>query len=63
MPLFFSAKKHVYGQLRDAVKHSHHEELEKRSMGGKSFVLLFEWQRSVECCCRSSESQMATVAR
>ena len=32
------------------------------SMGGKNLVLLFEWQGSVESCCRSSESQMAAVA-
>ena len=32
------------------------------SMGGKNPVLLFEWQGSMECCCRLSESQMAAVA-
>ena len=40
-----------------------HEAPDKHSMGGKNLVLLvFEWQDSVECCCRSSERQMATVA-
>ena len=31
-------------------------------MCGKSLVLLFEWQGSVECCCRSREGQTAAVA-
>ena len=28
----------------------------------KTSCYVFEWQGSVECCCRSSESQMAAVA-
>ena len=31
----FSARKHVYRQLRDAVRHSHHEELENSVWGVK----------------------------
>ena len=48
---------YVYWQLRGAATHSHREVLDKHSMGGKNLVLLFECQRSAECCCRSSESQ------
>ena len=50
------------GQLQGAPTYSHHEAPDKHSMGGKNLVLLFEWQGSVEWCCRSSESQMAAVA-
>ena len=52
----FSAKKHVYGQLQGAAMHPHHEVLDKHTMGSKNFVLLLEWQCSMECCCCSSES-------
>ena len=45
----FSAKKQVYGQLRGAETHSHHEALDKHSMGGKDPVLLFERQRLPFC--------------
>ena len=61
----FSAKKQIYGQLRGVATHSHNEALDKHSMGGKDPVFCYlngSVCRSVECCCRSSESQMAAVA-
>ena len=57
----FSAKKQLYGQLRGAATHSHYEALDKHSMGGKDPICYLNGSvcRSVECCCCSSESQMA----
>ena len=56
------ARKSTYTGNYKVLQHTRTMKRLTNSMGGKNLVLLFEWQGLVECCCRSSDSQMAAVA-